>query len=338
MIVRISVIVPVYNVVQFLRACLDSVLAQSLRDIEVVCVDDGSTDGSAAILAEYAAKDKRLKIVTQENRGQGAARNCGLEIARGEYVYFMDADDEFAADDALERLVALADAERLDALFFDAETRVDENLDVQPSIVRAEDYIRSHDYSSVSTGRGLFAQFLANKEYTVSPCLVLFRRAFLEENGIRFPVERIFYEDNIFMTRVMLAAKRASHRPWRLYLRKVHANSSVTSAPTLRHLRGYLACYRDVCALLARGGWERRTRGVLRDRQVIYKLHVRRIADANPSLVASAKDELPVDEYAALCEALVYPLHEKAINAFRCLRDRGVAYTVRRIFCGRQAR
>ncbi len=334
---RLSIIIPVYNAERHLRACLDSLLAQSIKDMEIICVDDGSTDESGAILAEYAAKDGRLKIATQENRGQGAARNRGLEIARGEYIYFMDADDELAAPDALAGLFAVADADILDALFFDAETRVDEGIVVPPSIVRAEDYIRSHDYSSVGTGRELFARFLANKEYTVSPCLVLFRRAFLEENGIRFPVERIFYEDNIFMTRVMLAAKRASHRPWRLYLRKVHANSSVTSAPTLRHLRGYLACYRDVCALLARGGWERRTRGVLRDRQVIYKLHVRRIVDANPSLVASAKDEMPMDEYAALCEVLVYPLHEKAINAFRCLRDRGVAYTVRRIFCGRQA-
>ena len=333
---RISIVIPVFNAAAHLRRCLDSVVKQTLRDIEIICVDDGSTDGGAALLAEYAARDARLKSVAQPNVGQGAARNRGLAQACGEYVYFMDADDELAAPDALERLVAVAAADRLDALFFDAETRVDEGVAVPPAVVRAEDYIRRHDYSSVHTGRELFARFLAQREYTVSPCLVLLRRAFLEENAVRFPGERIFYEDNIFMTRVLLAAKRASHRPWRLYLRKVHANSTVTSRPTTRHLRGYLACYRDACGLLARGGWDRRTRAALRDRCAIYKLHVRRLADANPELVAAAKGEMPAEEYAALCGVLVYPLREKVVNAFRCLRDRGVAYTVRRIFCGRQ--
>lgn len=334
---RISVVIPVCNAASWLGACLDSVLGQTLRDSEVVCVDDGSTDGSATILAEYAAKDKRLQVVSQENRGQGAARNRGLEQAQGEYVYFMDADDELVARDALERLVAVADAKRLDALFFDAETKVDAGIDVSSSVVRAEDYIRSsHDYSSVRTGRELFSQFLVNKEYTVSPCLVLIRRAFLEENEIRFPGERIFYEDNIFMTRVLLAAQRASHRPWRLYLRKVHAGSTVTSKPTLRHLRGYLACYQDVCELLSGGAWDKRTRAALIDRRVVYKLHVRRLVDADPALVPAARDEMSGEEYAALQLVLVYPFREKIVNAFRCLRDRGFLFTVKRILFGRQ--
>lgn len=333
---KVSVVIPVYNAAQHLRGCLDSVLCQTLRDIEVVCIDDGSTDSSGAILAEYAAKDGRLKIATQENRGQGAARNRGMERARGEYVYFMDADDELAAPDALERLVAVADAGRLDALFFDAETRVDEELAVPPSVVSAGDYIRTRDYSKAQSGRELFAAFLRNREYAVSPCLVLLRRAFMEENDIHFPDERIFYEDNIFMTHVLLAAKRVSHRSWRLYLRKVHANSTVTSKPTLRHLRGYLACCRDACELLARGGWDRRTRTALRERRRIYKLHVRRIADANPALVAAAEKEMSAEGYAELCGVLAYPLREKAVNAIHCIRDRGLAYTVRRIFRGRQ--
>ena len=323
----LSVIIPVYNAVQFLRACIDSVTNQTLRDIEVICVDDGSSDGSEAILAEYAAKDKRLKIVTQKNRGQGAARNRGLASAHGEYVYFMDADDELAAGDALERLVAVADAERLDVLFFDAETRVDDDLNVPPSVVCAEDYIRHRDYSSVRTGQELFAQFLANKEYTVSPCLVLLRRAFLEENAIRFPSERIFYEDNIFMTRVMLAAKRASHRPWRLYLRKVHENSTVTSKPTMRHLLGYLACYRDACDLLARGGWDRATRNALRARRRIYKLNIRRLAERVAMDAATREELAPI---------LRYPLGEKIVNAFHCLSERGLGFTVKRILFGRQ--
>jgi len=335
--VRVSVIVPVFNVASFLHACLDSVVSQTLREIEVVCVDDGSTDGSVEILEKLAEQDPRIRILRQpENSGQGAARNRGLEEAKGEYVLFADADDELASADALERLVAEAGRERLDALFFDAETRVDAGIVVSPSVVRAEDYIRRQDYSGVSSGRELFARFLGNREYTVSPCLVLLRREFLEKNGVRFPGERIFYEDNIFMTRVMLSAERASHRPWQLYLRKVHAGSTVTSTPTMRHLRGYLACYCDVCELLSRGGWDRRTRIALRDRRAVYKLHVRRLAEAIPELVSAAKGELPASEYDMLREVLVYPFCEKVVNAFRCLRDRGFFFTVKRILCGRQ--
>ena len=93
---KVSVITPVYNVETYLRQCLDSVLNQTLRDIEIICVDDGSTDGSAAILEEYAAKDSRIKVVKQENAGAGAARNAGLSVAKGEWLSILDADDEFS--------------------------------------------------------------------------------------------------------------------------------------------------------------------------------------------------------------------------------------------------
>lgn len=335
--VKTSVIVPVYNAEKYLLQCIYSVARQTLCEIEIIFVNDGSTDGSEAILAEYAAKDPRVRVLRQpENLGQGAARNRGLEEAKGEYIYFMDADDELASADALRKLVDVADRERLDALFFDADTRVDVGIDVPPSVVRAEDYIRRRDYSRTFSGCELFARFLTNREYTVSPCLVLLRREFLERCGIRFPDKRIFYEDNIFMTRVVLAAERASHRPWRLYLRKVHAGSSVTSVPTMRHLHGYLACYCDVCELLSREGWDRRTRAALRDRRAVYKLHVRRLAEANPELVSAAKGEMSEAEYIALREVLVYPFREKVVNTLRCLRDRGFFFTVKRILCGRQ--
>lgn len=90
---KVSVIIPVYNVEKYLGECLDSVLGQTLRDIEVICVDDGSTDGSPAILSVYAAKDARVKILTQSNSGAGPARNAGLDAATGEYLFFCDPDD-----------------------------------------------------------------------------------------------------------------------------------------------------------------------------------------------------------------------------------------------------
>ena len=92
-----SVIIPVYNAEKYLRGCMDSVLSQTLRELEVICVDDGSTDGSAAILEEYAEKDSRVRVLRQENKGAGAARNLGID-AKGEYVAFVDADDSLCPD------------------------------------------------------------------------------------------------------------------------------------------------------------------------------------------------------------------------------------------------
>ena len=88
--VKVSVIVPVYNQVHYLAECMDSILAQTLRDIEVICVDDGSTDGSGRMLDEYAARDSRVKVIHQANAGVGYARNVGMTAAAGEYIAFME--------------------------------------------------------------------------------------------------------------------------------------------------------------------------------------------------------------------------------------------------------
>ena len=91
--VKVSVIVPVYNVEKYLKRCLDSLVNQTLSDIEIICVNDGSTDGSAQILEEYAKKDNRIKIITQVNSGLSEARNAGIKAANGEYIGLVDSDD-----------------------------------------------------------------------------------------------------------------------------------------------------------------------------------------------------------------------------------------------------
>ena len=106
MVTAISVIIPVYNVENYLRECLDSVINQSLDNIEIICVNDGSTDKSRDILSEYKNKDKRISILDKENGGLSSARNAGLKAAVGKYVFFLDSDDCIASDDALANLYA----------------------------------------------------------------------------------------------------------------------------------------------------------------------------------------------------------------------------------------
>ena len=112
---RCSVIIPTYNAARHLRACLDSVLGQTLVDIEAVCVDDGSTDESSAVLGEYAAADSRLRVLRQENKGQAAARGRGLQAAAGEWIAYCDADD-WVDRNALEEMMGTAERESADCV------------------------------------------------------------------------------------------------------------------------------------------------------------------------------------------------------------------------------
>ena len=94
----ITIIVPVYNVEKYLRRCLDSIIGQTYQNLEILCIDDGSTDSSGEICKQYAAQDERIKVLRQENHGVSAARNKGLDAATGEYIAFVDSDDYIEAD------------------------------------------------------------------------------------------------------------------------------------------------------------------------------------------------------------------------------------------------
>ncbi len=323
-VVKVSVIIPVYNAAKYLKLSLDSVLGQSVRDLEAICIDDGSTDESAAVLSEYAAKDSRLKILTQANAGQGAARNRGLEIAQGEYVYFMDADDKLASPNAFERLIEEMDRDALELLFFDAAIKVDEGVTLPEERSRKNEYERFHSYNGVYLGVDLWRKMLEHREYSVSPCLMLLRRDFVERYSLRFPEARLFYEDNIFATRVMLSVKRASHRNWKLYNRYYHVGSTITSKPTLRHLRGYLACYLDMRSTLMRGGWGLVTRFLFLERMAAYRYQALAIIRDNPKLT-----EALISEEAAILRTnrIIAPF----VDLFWCWRFRGLAYTLNRI-------
>lgn len=117
---KVSVIVPVYNAEKYLAQCMDSIVRQTLKEIEIICVDDGSADGSPKILEEYAQQDDRIRLVSQENAGAGAARNRGLSEAKGEYLSFLDADDFFEPD-MLERAYRKAREQKAQLLVFGSD-------------------------------------------------------------------------------------------------------------------------------------------------------------------------------------------------------------------------
>ena len=115
--VKLSIIIPVYNVENYISQCLDSILNQTFKDFEIICINDGSTDKSLDELLKYKNKDERITIIDKKNEGSGIARNTGLTIAKGDYVYFVDGDD-WIEDNALEKIIAKADELNSDILIF----------------------------------------------------------------------------------------------------------------------------------------------------------------------------------------------------------------------------
>jgi CDP-glycerol glycerophosphotransferase len=180
---RISVVVPIYNVEPYLDECLDSIAGQTFRDLEVVMVEDGSTDNSRAIAERFAAKDDRFRLVTQPNGGLGKARNTGVEAARGEFLAFVDSDD-YLAPDALELLHGAMEETGSD--FATGNVRRLQSQGIRKTLFLAEAFAKTRLKTHVSEFPALIADRLA--------CNKLFRRSFWDKQGRSFP-EGVMNED-----------------------------------------------------------------------------------------------------------------------------------------------
>lgn len=244
----VSVIIPMYNVEMYLRECLDSVVNQTLKNIEIICVDDGSPDRSAEIADEYAAKYSNVRVLRKENGGQSSARNAALDIATGRYVYFLDSDD-FLELDTLSDLCAKADEEKLDIVYFNTVSFF-ENKEIRENNLNYLSYYnRKGDYSGVYSGQQMFAKMRANKEFFGSPCLEIFRRNLLEDNGIRF-YNGIIHEDNLFTFQCTMLAERVGYIDKAYYHRRVHGDSTMTTKKSMRNVEGYLVSYAEMLAFM----------------------------------------------------------------------------------------
>lgn len=183
---KISIVIPVYNVEKYISSCLESVLGQTFRDFEVIAVDDGSLDGSGRILDEFAKKDSRVIPVHKQNAGVAAARNTGIEKARGEWLYFIDSDD-MISEDYLEGLYNTA-----------VETGSDVAAARNTLYYWGENDKRNYNVICRQEGVAeISAKTVAKRITQVVVWNKLFRRDFVEKHHIRFP-EGVLYEDNYF--------------------------------------------------------------------------------------------------------------------------------------------
>ena len=238
----VTVIVPVYNVEQYLRACLDSLVDQTLSDIEILCVNDGSTDRSPDILTEYAEKDGRVTVYTQENSGLSHTRNVGIKAARGQYICFVDSDDCLDTS-ALEILYHRAAADRLDILLFGAKTLADppDNKALAETAGKFN-YLRNYDYEGVFSGPDLASLLKRNNDYYESACLQLVRRQFCLDKGLSF-CEGLTHEDIYYTFQALLSAERAGCENKTFYVRRIRQGSIMTGGMTFYNVYGYFRSF-----------------------------------------------------------------------------------------------
>jgi glycosyltransferase involved in cell wall biosynthesis len=223
----ISVIIPVYNVEKYLADCLESIIEQSFKDIEIICVNDGSSDNSSQILDCYQKKDSRVIVLDYHiNKGQAYARNCGLEKATGEYVYFVDPDD-LLLDNSLSVLLPKLVSTKVDVLmaqfvkFSDGEDVVDYS---HMSI--------GSGYEKLKTGIDAFVEDLSPYECYI--WRMLFRRTFLIAKEIEFKPFR--YEDTLFCQECLLKAKNCMIVDNLIYAYRLRKDS-FTSSMNIKGIR-----------------------------------------------------------------------------------------------------
>ncbi len=215
---KVSVIIPVYNVEKYLNKCLDSVISQTLKEIEIICVNDESPDNSLAILRKYAKKDNRITIINQKNQGLSCSRNNALKIAKGEYILFLDSDD-WIRNDTCELLYTKSKKYNIDMLNF-AGTNYDNDTEIFTQLNTQKIYYTTDNkeyYSKIE-----LEKFMYN--IPISACRFFYRRAFLETNQITFP-EGINFEDNYFVRKALIFVQIYGVEKEILYFRRVHGES-----------------------------------------------------------------------------------------------------------------
>lgn len=257
--IKVSVIIPIYNVEKYIEKCLDSVINQTLKEIEIVCVNDGCLDHSMDVVFERARTDNRIVIVEKENGGLSSARNAGLDKSQGEYVLFLDSDDTLTLN-ALELLYTQAIENRLDNIFFGATT-VYESLKVKRMNYRRYNqyYCRKCSYPEIMPGAEMFHILVENDEYRVSACLQMPRRQFLIQEGIRFR-EGILHEDNLFTIQAILGASRVMVLNEALYIRLIRSGSIMTAGSNIRSSWGYYVCLSELIKLAKSAEYNDRVR------------------------------------------------------------------------------
>lgn len=298
---KVSVIIPVYNVESYLEQCMDSVIHQTFTDFEVICIDDGSGDGSGRILDEYARRDSRITVIHQNNRGVAYARNRGLETAAGEYILFLDPDDYLSLH-ALEKMYNQARQYNADMCIFDAQ-----DFDCETGEFLLHYYFNHGKAESLgniieTAGLGYYLFDIAS----VACWVKLVRRTLLTDNDIRFELREIF-EDTMWSALSLALSKRITAVPEKLIYHRINRKGSLLDSVD-KNIKDPVESYRNTYEELSRRG--------------IFTDDVKRIAFLNKTAVVlyytlrSFSDYRRISEYWDIINGKETILHENGPYAY----------------------
>lgn len=214
---KVSVIVPIYNVEQYIHRCLNSIINQTMKEIEIILIDDKSTDNSPQICDEYALKDRRIKVIHKsKNEGLGMTRNAGIEIATGKYITFCDSDD-WIDQKFYEIMYHQAENENLDAVYSEFNTTYYPSFNV---ILKDETVYKSKkDIEELMLDIiGAEPEYKSNVKMQVSVCKVIYKAELIKKYNIKFHSEReLIAEDEIFNLDFLSKAQKVKYIPIQLY-------------------------------------------------------------------------------------------------------------------------
>ncbi|MDR3224472.1 MAG: glycosyltransferase [Holosporales bacterium] len=229
----ISIIVPVFNASEYLEKCFISLVNQSLRGIELIFINDGSTDNSMSLLKSFADTDDRVIVLEQNNQKQGAARNNGLNIANGEYIGFVDSDD-YVDPNFFEKLLSAAKEHNADIAIAPLSKVRGSRLSIKWDFKSEKIYVSDCD------------KFITcDQKKNTGPCNKVFRSEFLRKHGISFP-EGTYYEDGPFTAKAVHLANKLVTVPGVMYYYVQHSASTIHGKQTQKHLFDAAKAKKDV--------------------------------------------------------------------------------------------
>lgn len=297
----ISVVIPACNNEEILDNSINSILNQTHQNIELICVDDSSTDQTQQKMLQYAAKDERITVIRQTFHGLSGARNTGLAEARGKYVCFLDADDALRKD-ALKYLLQKEQELSTDLIWFDGKPDYADDYLRSRHFYDPEDFIYANEVKRPVNGKKLMCHAVREGAFRENPCRGFYDREFLKKNNLCFMEESI-YEDYTFLLRCFLAAGKAWHTTEAFYTKSVRYGSVTTQAKNWRHVYGILKCIEKVDTIMNEPGHNRKLRHGLETEQTRLKAILEKAYHDYPNKQA-CRDRLAIGELKLLDAAL----------------------------------
>ena len=239
--IKVSVILPIFNVAPYLDEAFLSIISQSLKEIEIIAVNDGSTDNSQEIIDRYAKLDKRIIAIHQENQGLSGARNTALSHAQGEYIFMMDSDDVLSSENALKACYDYAKKNQADFIFFDGERFMDEDKKYSSKITRTHLVEENTKYE----GKYLLNLMLEEKVHNSVVWLLLINRQYLNLSKLTF-YPNIIHEDELFTTILTLKSSSIYCLKKSLIKHRIRPTSIMGRHYTKRNLDCYLTIFDEL--------------------------------------------------------------------------------------------